>query len=275
MSVIHEKLGINQLTTSSYRPQGNAIVERANKTIVGILAMFVSEHKKDWDYLLPFAIYTYNTSVHEGIKETPYYVLHARDPNIPKLEGFNYEDLDEQPTDLESYCQKQRSLREKIEEQVKYYDELVAQTRIRTLEKKQIESRIKVGDLVWLYVKPSAKQKGDRKLTLPWRGPYRVALVISNTQVILKDLKHHKLKQPVHISRLKLYTSPQKPWKNQKKEFYTRNKNQEWEVEKILDDGQNDDKTHCYKVRWKGYTPMDDTWVSEEDMSCPDLLEDY
>jgi len=110
MSVIHEKLGINQLTTSSYRPQGNAIVERANKTIVGILAMFVSEHKKDWDYLLPFAIYTYNTSVHEGIKETPYYVLHARDPNIPKLEGFNYEDLDEQPTDLESYCQKQRSL---------------------------------------------------------------------------------------------------------------------------------------------------------------------
>ena len=27
MSAIHEKLGINQLTTSSYRPQGNAIVE--------------------------------------------------------------------------------------------------------------------------------------------------------------------------------------------------------------------------------------------------------
>ena len=69
MSSIHEKLGINQLTTASYRPQGNAIAERVNKTVVGILA---SEHQKDWDHLLPFITYAYNTAMHDGIEESPY-----------------------------------------------------------------------------------------------------------------------------------------------------------------------------------------------------------
>ena len=274
MSAIHEKLGINQLTTSSYRPQGNAIVERANKTIVGILAMFVSEHQKDWDYLLPFAVYAYNTSVHEGIKETPYFVLYARDPNTPLLEGFDYEDFPERTPSLEEYCQKKRDLRKEIEERVRYYDELITQTRMRSLEEKQKQPRLQVGDLVWLYTKPTSVQRGGRKLTLPWKGPYKIALIISNTQIILKDLKHHKLKQPVHVSRLKLYTSPRKPWKEAKTSLKDV-MDKEWEVERILDDDINEKGTRSYKVRWKGFTPIDDTWVSERDMCCPDLIRDY
>ena len=229
--------------------------------------MFISEHQKDWDY-------AYNTSVHEGIRETPYFILHARDPNTPTLEGFNYEDFNEETSDLEKYCKSKRDLRERIEEKVKYYDELITQTRMRALENKQKEPRLKIGDLVWLYTKPIAMQRGGRKLSLPWKGPYRIALIISNTQVILKDLKHHKLKQPVHVSRLKRYTSPRKPWKDEKTPFKDEF-DEQWEVEKILDDVTNEDGTKSYKVRWKGFTLVDDTWVPEKDMDCSDLLRDY
>lgn len=30
-----------------------------------------------------------------------------------------------------------------------------------------------------------------------------------------------------------------------------------------------------YKIRWKNYGPMDDTWESYDSLSCPDLLEAY
>jgi len=46
MTAIHAKLGVNQLTTSSYRPQANGVSERANKTIIAVLFMFVSDHQK-------------------------------------------------------------------------------------------------------------------------------------------------------------------------------------------------------------------------------------
>jgi len=110
MSLIHEKLGINQLTTASYRPQGNAIAERVNKTVVGILAMFVSEHQKDWDYLLPFAIYTYNTAMHDGIEESPYVIMYARNPKLPKLEGFELVDRRIDSVDVKDYGDSQKLL---------------------------------------------------------------------------------------------------------------------------------------------------------------------
>ena len=85
--------------------------------------------------------------------------------------------------------------------------------------------------------------------------------------MILKDLKHHKLKQPVHISRLKRYVNPRKPWK-EGRASYKDVFDEQWEVEKILDDITNKDGTRSYKVRWKGFTPVDDSWVPEKDMDC-------
>lgn len=30
-----------------------------------------------------------------------------------------------------------------------------------------------------------------------------------------------------------------------------------------------------YKIRWKGYDPVHDTWENHDSLSCPDLLEMY
>lgn len=45
-------------------------------------------------------------------------------------------------------------------------------------------------------------------------------------------------------------------------------------VEAIVGHRQYNGKL-MYKIRWKNYGPVDDTWESHESLSCPDLLEAY
>lgn len=46
------------------------------------------------------------------------------------------------------------------------------------------------------------------------------------------------------------------------------------QVEAIV--GHRDYNGHLmYKIRWKNFKPIDDTWETHESLSCPDLLERY
>lgn len=47
-----------------------------------------------------------------------------------------------------------------------------------------------------------------------------------------------------------------------------------YEVEKILDHKMKR-KTRFYLVRWAEYDPSHDSWVSEHDLCCPKVLENY
>jgi hypothetical protein len=50
--------------------------------------------------------------------------------------------------------------------------------------------------------------------------------------------------------------------------------NGEYEVEAIVDHKKQKGKT-LYRVRWKGYSAKDDTWLLASDLSCKDLLKKY
>jgi hypothetical protein len=50
----------------------------------------------------------------------------------------------------------------------------------------------------------------------------------------------------------------------------------EWEVEKIINSRLHGcNKKLQFLVRWKGFPPSEDSWVSEPDLSAPDLIEDF
>lgn len=49
---------------------------------------------------------------------------------------------------------------------------------------------------------------------------------------------------------------------------------QHYEVEEILAH-KNHRKGRAYLIRWRGYTSIDDRWVKESDMFCPDILNAY
>jgi len=271
MTSIHNRLGIQQLTTSSYRPQGNAIAERFNKTLIGILTMFVSDHQKDWDYLLPFAVFAYNTSVHDSLNETPYYLMYVRDPNNPVT--FGEDQFKQYQQSIPEYCRERTSTRNKIEDQIRYYNELVLQKKARTKEDEPTRE-LTTGDLVWVYVKPIVEDKKTKKFATSWTGPYRIVLIISNSQIIVKDIYSKKLKA-VHISRLKKVKDARKPIKEAKEPRQNPTNLESYEVEKVIDDRVDNKGQKYFKVRWKGYPPTEDDWVKEQDMDCQDLVTEY
>ena len=61
---IYKQLGIKQIKTSAYHPQSNGVIEIFNKSLKDTLKKWANENQNDWDVLLPFAIFAYNTAFH-------------------------------------------------------------------------------------------------------------------------------------------------------------------------------------------------------------------
>ena len=74
---------MRKLATSSYHPNGNGGVERANNTMAQMLAMVVSERQDDWDFRLPHVEFAYNNSVSAATGLTPNEVHMGKLPRLP------------------------------------------------------------------------------------------------------------------------------------------------------------------------------------------------
>jgi len=77
-------LGIDKLRTSPYRPKPSTNqVERLHRTINTILGKTVSEHQRDWDTRLPFAVAAYRASKHESSGYSPNMLTLGREVRMP------------------------------------------------------------------------------------------------------------------------------------------------------------------------------------------------
>ena len=64
-------LKIRHQLTSEYKPSTNGQVERSNAPVKDFIRCY-SERFADWDRLVPFATFTYNSSLHSAINFTPF-----------------------------------------------------------------------------------------------------------------------------------------------------------------------------------------------------------
>ena len=69
------ELGIQRTSTTSYQPQGNAMIERTNRTIEECLSNYVSQYQHELAKFLPFAMMAYRSSNHSVTKYSPAYVV--------------------------------------------------------------------------------------------------------------------------------------------------------------------------------------------------------
>ena len=73
---------VKQLTTSGYRPQTNGSLECSHIVLTDYIKHYATDYD-DWDRLLPFAMFAYNTSVHEATNFTPYELVFGRVARTP------------------------------------------------------------------------------------------------------------------------------------------------------------------------------------------------
>jgi Integrase core domain len=79
------RLGTAHLTTSSHHPQCNSQAEVANKTIAKYLSSFCNNSTLDWELYLALLMFAYNTSFHQTIKTSPFFLTYGMEPRLPAL----------------------------------------------------------------------------------------------------------------------------------------------------------------------------------------------
>lgn len=72
--------GTTHKTASSYHPQTNGLTERFHRTLADMIAVYIQPDHKNWDKLLPFVTFAYNTAVQRTTGYSPFYLVYGRSP---------------------------------------------------------------------------------------------------------------------------------------------------------------------------------------------------
>lgn len=195
------------LLTSAYHPQTNGLTERFNKTLADMLAMYVSVDQRNWDSILPFVTFAYNSAKQESTGFTPFFLMHGREVETPldSILPVNTENsANNYVAKLISNAEEARQLAKlnimKSQSRDKYrYDQ-----HHRPVEYHR-------GDLVWIYT-PVRKVGLSEKLLKRYFGPYQVIEKLSDVTYRIAPCEEsknkRKIKEVVHVIRMKPYHDP-------------------------------------------------------------------
>ena len=190
-------LKMRHVTTTPYHPQANGVIERCNGTVINILRTLIEDNVSIWDTMLPIAVFAYNSGYNRTIKDSPFYLMHLRDPSFPfeimkdNKKWYNVEDFREEmatkATRVYARCQK-------------YLEEAQGQLE-RQHSKRATIKPVKVGDRV--YVRQAPAKGSPSKLQPAYAGPFRVINKISDVVVKVRNIRTGTSKT-LHTDRIRI-----------------------------------------------------------------------
>ena len=163
-------LGTVKTKTTPYHPRSDGLVERFNRTLLAMLAMFVSQEHDNWDDLLPFMMLAYNTTVHTSTGFTPYRLVFGDECNLPGNLVHRELRADPPPGDPGTYASwVQQALYESYDE-VRTQQQRATHRQKRNYDSKAVARAFPIGCWTLRYYPPARKNK----LCSPWIGPYKI-----------------------------------------------------------------------------------------------------
>ncbi|XP_029173371.1 chromobox protein homolog 1-like [Nylanderia fulva] len=128
--------------------------------------------------------------------------------------------------------------------------------------------------------------KGNRQFLVRWKGYGESADTWENekdlncSQLIEKFLKEHETKvsktgSPKTDKSKKSKGSSKKTENDEQNNKDDREGLKEFEVERIIEVRFKKSGTKEFLIRWKGFSPADDTWEPEKNLNCPELIDKF
>lgn len=197
--------GCDYRHTTPYHPQTNGLTERTNRTLTNMLSMYVAADHKNWDGVLPFITYAYNTAKHEITGYAPFFLLHARAPLcfLDTILPFSpHDDF----SIAQALCLAEEARR------LARLRSLSSQARTKArYDQRHRPVTYAPGDFVWLWT-PVRKRGLYQKFLSMYSGPFVVLNRLSDVNYVVSKLTSHDRRsrktQVVHVARLKRCHGP-------------------------------------------------------------------
>ncbi|UYV70960.1 hypothetical protein LAZ67_8001258 [Cordylochernes scorpioides] len=194
--------------TTAYHPQTNGLTERLNKTLTDMNSMYVDVDQKNWDNILPYVTFAYNTARQETTGYNPFFLVHGREVETPLDSILPYQPAgtaEDYVGHLVTNAEDTRMLAR--------LNILQAQSKDKErYDKKHQEVTYKEGDLVWVFT-PVHTVGLSEKLLKRYFGPYQVIrkILSVNYQVegVTNTRRRRKTQDIVHVVRMKPYHDPE------------------------------------------------------------------
>lgn len=193
MKNLAKKFNIKQYKTTAYHPQSNGSIERSHHVLSEYLKLHAS-NTRDWDNWLELAMFSYNTSTHEGTQYTPHELVFGKIARQPSANPPIEENMDltylEYLVDLYTKIRDVQELAREnlINSKIKYK---------RYYDRKLNAKSFKVGDPIFLLREPKSGKFADQ-----YEGPYEIIEILRNNNVKIK-LSNTRTKI-VHMDKIRL-----------------------------------------------------------------------
>lgn len=184
------------------------MTERFNRSLGDMLAMYVSEDHSNWDRVLPFVTYAYNSAPQTTTGFSPFFLLYGREPSCSMDTILPYRpDLTEATpaSEAAAYAEECRQPARSFTAQ----DQWRQKSRH---DASASNAHYTPGMLVWLWV-PSTTPGLSTKLLSRYHGPYRIVAQTSAVNYVVEPLepssdRRCRGRETVHVARLKPYYDP-------------------------------------------------------------------
>ena len=80
LSELCRLFGLSRCFMTAYKLRTNAVCEHSHATVNAMLAKCIADYHHDWDEWLPQIAFSYNASVHESTRFTPFFLMHGTEP---------------------------------------------------------------------------------------------------------------------------------------------------------------------------------------------------
>lgn len=244
-------LDITSNVSTAYHPETDGQTERVNAILEQYLRHYISYDQDDWVQFLPLAEFVYNNTPHSATGVTPFFANKGYHPRL----SISFDNLPNHAAHLAARELKelQTHLRDQISVANEHYSKFADKRRDATPTWSK-------GDLVWLDTKNIKTKRPMKKLDQLNLGPFPIAERVGTHAYRLElppSLRY--IHDVFHVNLLEKHHVEHYPHRRQEPPPpIIIDGEPEYEVDHIVNSRTLRGRV-VYKVRWKGYSPEDDT----------------
>ena len=277
--------GAKMALSSSHHPQMDGQTEILNATIEQMLRAYVSHDRNSWSEWLSVLAFAYNSAKHSSTADTPNGLLLNYHPKISTGEILLGQEASEATFHSSHQGEEYVKVIKLRREQARDALVLAQQRQAKAFNKgRRPVEEINPGDLVLVNphtLKLVEVEGTGQKLVQRMIGPFEVMERINPNVYRLRLPDSYPMHPVINIDHLKKYKSSPEEFKERTILPSTRDflPTEEYEVEAILGhklSGKKKGNRRMFRVRWVGYGPEADSWVSEADLrNSPEIKREY